>query len=70
MSDHEPSFFDESDRLERLTKLQDSLVALVKHSDFEIFRPKLWEMFDGGLESARGTDSQPCIKSSALRSVY
>jgi IS5 family transposase len=54
MSGYEPSFFDESDRLERLTKLQDPLVALVKHLDFEIFRPKLTEVFTKEKKSAAG----------------
>lgn len=54
MSGYQPSFFDESDRLERLTRLQDPLVALVKHLDFEIFRPKLAEVFTKEKKSPAG----------------
>ena len=54
LSGYEPSFFDESDRLECLTKLQDPLVALAKHLDFEIFRPKLVEVFTKEKKSPAG----------------
>ena len=35
---YQPSFFDESDRLEALAKLGDPLMELDSHIDFEIFR--------------------------------
>ena len=43
---YQPSFFDESDRLEALAKLGDPLMELDSHIDFEIFREELEKAFD------------------------
>jgi len=48
MNDFKPSFFDEADRLARLSKLKDPLVELKKHIDFELFRPQLLGVFKKG----------------------
>jgi IS5 family transposase len=45
MRDYQPSFFDESQRLTLLTKLNDPLAALLHHIDFETFRPILDQIF-------------------------
>ena len=54
MSDFQPSFFDEADRLARLSKLKDPLVQLKKHIDFELFRPQLVEVFKREKKSPAG----------------
>ena len=41
MTTYQPSFFDEAEKLEKLSKLGDPLVALKKYLDFEMFRPLL-----------------------------
>jgi hypothetical protein len=38
---YQPSFFDESERMEALSKLNDPLEKLVALVDFELFRPVL-----------------------------
>lgn len=45
MDAYQPSFFDESERLAALTKLNDPLFALDKYVDFELFRPTLDGVF-------------------------
>jgi len=45
MNTYQPSFFDEADRLAKLTKLKDPLEALQQHIDFEIFRGQLEAVF-------------------------
>ena len=47
-------FFDESDRLAKLTKLNDPLVALKQHIDFEVFRPQLEAVLRKEHRSAAG----------------
>lgn len=42
---YQPSFFDESERLAALSKLNDPLEILAKHVDFELFRPVLKGIF-------------------------
>lgn len=54
MSIYQPSFFDEADRLAKLTKLKDPLEALKLHIDFEIFRPQLEAVFSKDRKSAAG----------------
>jgi len=54
MSIYQPSFFDEAERLAKLTKLKDPLEALKQHIDFEIFRPQLATVFDKDRKSAAG----------------
>lgn len=54
MSNYQPSFFDEADRLAKLTKLKDPLVALSQHIAFEIFRPQLVAVFNQDGKSAAG----------------
>lgn len=54
MSIYQPSFFDEADRLATLTRLQDPLVELQRHIDFEIFRPQLALVFAKAKKSAAG----------------
>ena len=41
MTTHQPSFFDESDRLAKLSKLRDPLVGLERYINFEMFRERL-----------------------------
>ena len=41
MTTHQPSFFDESDRLAKLSKLRDPLVDLERYINFEMFRERL-----------------------------
>lgn len=41
---YQPSFFDESERMEALSKLNDPLETLAKFVDFEMFRPVLSEV--------------------------
>lgn len=47
-------FFDESDRLVKLTKLKDPLVALKEHIDFGMFRPQLETVLRKERKSAAG----------------
>jgi transposase, IS5 family len=54
MSIFQPTFFDEAERLDKLTKLKDPLVALKQHIDFEIFRPQLEVLFKKERKSAAG----------------
>ena len=51
---YQPSFFDEAERLAKLTKLKDPLEALKTHIDFEIFRPQLAAVFAKERKSAAG----------------
>ena len=46
MNIYQPSFFDEADRLAKLSKLKDPLEALKQHVDFEVFRPQLEAVFN------------------------
>ena len=54
MEIYQPSFFDEADRLAKLTKLNDPLVELQRYIDFELFRPQLSEVFAKERKSAAG----------------
>lgn len=54
MDIYQPSFFDEADRLAKLTRLKDPLVELKRHIDFELFRPQLAEVFTKERKSAAG----------------
>lgn len=54
MTIYQPGFFDEAERLAKLTKLKDPLEALKQHIDFEIFRPQLAAVFDRDRKSAAG----------------
>ena len=54
MSTYQPSFFDEAERLAKLTKLKDPLEALKQHIEFEIFRPQLEAVFNKDRKSAAG----------------
>lgn len=54
MNTYQPSFFDEADRLAKLTKLKDPLEALKLHIDFEVFRPQLEAVFNKEKKSAAG----------------
>ena len=54
MDNYQPSFFDEADRLAKLTKLNDPLVELQRYIDFELFRPQLSEVFTKERKSAAG----------------
>ena len=52
MNTYQPSFFDEAERLAKLTELKDPLEALKQHIDFEIFRPQLDRVFYKDRKSA------------------
>lgn len=54
MSIYQPSFFDEAERLAALSQLNDPLVALKQHIDFELFRPRLTAVFEKPKTSAAG----------------
>ena len=54
MDSYQPSFFDEAERLETLTKLKDPLVDLKRLVDFEIFRKELAAVFIKERSSAAG----------------
>lgn len=54
MNSYQPSFFDEAERLAKLTKLKDPLEAMKQYIDFEIFRPQLAAVFSKDRKSAAG----------------
>jgi IS5 family transposase len=54
MEIYQPSFFDEANRLAKLTKLNDPLVELQRYIDFELFRPQLSDVFAKERKSAAG----------------
>jgi hypothetical protein len=54
MSFYQTSFFDEADRLAKLSQLQDLLEALTQYIDFEIFRAQLEAVFVKERKSAAG----------------
>jgi IS5 family transposase len=54
MTIYQSGFFDEAERLAKLTKLKDPLEALKRHIDFEVFRPQLTAVFDKNRKSAAG----------------
>ena len=54
MSIYQPSFFDEAERLAALSELNDPLVALKQHIDFELFRARLTAVFEKPKASAAG----------------
>ena len=54
MSIYQPSFFDESERLAALSKLQDPLEQLTRYIDFEQFRTQLEEVFEREEKAATG----------------
>ena len=57
MKDYQPSIFDESERLEAISKLNDPLETLGEHIDFEIFRGQLEEIL--GKEEVKGPGGRP-----------
>lgn len=61
MDIHQPSFFDEADRLAKLTRLKDPLVELRRHIDFDIFRPQLLEVFTKERKSAAGRKAYDAV---------
>ena len=61
MSTYQPSFFDEADRLAKLTKLKDPLEALKQHIDFEVFRPQLEAVFSKERKSAAGRKAYDAV---------
>jgi IS5 family transposase len=54
MNSYQPSFFDESDRYIQLDKLNDPLVELKEHIDFEIFREAIEKVFEKPKRSNAG----------------
>jgi IS5 family transposase len=54
MSIFQPSFFDESERFEVLSRLKDPLVELDRYIDFEFFRDRLSRVFTREKQSAAG----------------
>lgn len=54
MNECQPSFFDEAERLDKLSKLGDPLVHLAEYIDFSLFRPKLEQIFAKQRKSAAG----------------
>lgn len=54
MNIYQPSFFDEAERMAKLTKLNDPLVVLRQHIDFEIFRPQLETVFKRDRKATAG----------------
>ena len=54
MSIYQPSFFDEAERLDALSKLRDPLEQLTRYIDFEQFRPRLEAIFAREEQSASG----------------
>lgn len=54
MSIYQLIFFEEAERLEKLTKLKEPLEALKQHIEFEIFRPQLEAVFNNDRKSAAG----------------
>lgn len=54
MNHYQPSFFDEAERYIKLDKLNDPLVELKRHIDFEMFRPKLEELLRKPKQSPAG----------------
>jgi transposase, IS5 family len=61
MYNYQPSFFDEADRLAKLTKLNDPLVELQRYIDFELFRPQLSEVFTKERKSAAGRKAYDAV---------
>ena len=61
MNIYQPSFFDEADRLAKLTTLKDPLEALKQHIDFEVFRPQLEAVFIKERKSAAGRKSYDAV---------
>jgi IS5 family transposase len=73
MTIYQPSFFDEAERLAKLTKLKDPLETLKQHIDFEIFRPKLYEVFNKNRKSGagrKGYDAVLMFKILILQRLY
>lgn len=73
MTTYQPSFFDESDRLTKLTKLSDPLVDLNRYIDFEIFRQRLEAAVNMPKKSAAGRkpyDSVMMFKILVLQRCY
>ena len=54
MNEYQPSFFDETERLNKLSQLGDPLVHLTQYIDFEFFRPSLEMVFSREKKSAAG----------------
>lgn len=72
MDTFQPSFFDESERLSALTKLNDPLATLNKHIDFEIFRPTLMSVFkrEDKVRGAKPYDPVLMFKILILQRLY
>jgi IS5 family transposase len=54
MKNYQPTFFDEAERLEKLSSLGDPLVHLTQSIDFELFRPSLEKVFTREKHSSAG----------------
>ncbi|MCH6259037.1 hypothetical protein MLD52_20950 [Puniceicoccaceae bacterium K14] len=61
MTSYQPSFFDESERFQKLDKLEDPLSELSRHIDFEAFRAKLEEALPRG--PGQGRQRQSSLRS-------
>lgn len=61
MDDYQPSFFDEADRLAKLSELKDPLLDLKRHIDFELFRPQLAAVFAKEKKSAAGRKAYDAV---------
>ena len=73
MEIYQPSFFYEANRLVKLTELNDPLVELQRHIDFEWFRPQLSEVFAKDRKSAAGRKAYDVVsmfKILILQRVY
>ena len=73
MEIYQPIFFDEADRLAKLTKLNDPLVELQRNIDFELFRPQLSVVFVKDRKSAAGRKAYDVVfmfKILILQRVY
>jgi len=73
MDAFQPSFFDESDRLAKLTRLKDPLVDLKRYIDFEIFRDQLTAVFKKERKSPAGRKAYDVVfmfKILALQRLY
>ena len=72
MDIYQPSFFDESERLAALSRLNDPLEALEKYVDFELFRPVLTSVFkrEQGVRGAKPYDPVMMFKILILQRLY
>ena len=61
MNHHQPTFFDESERLEKLSKLGDQLVLLNEYIDFESFRADIGQALGRATPKATGRPSYDIV---------